>query len=542
MDYLKTLNFNELLAQVAAAPGWTQGLLLALATFFISEDLTTLAAGLMVSQGQLTWSTAFWGCFLGIFLGDGLLYVLGLWVGRPVLKWPLFRRILSEERVKMGEKWFEENGIAVVFISRFLPGTRLPTYFAAGLMGAKARFFMITALVASAIWTPLLLGLAWWFGHSVLLPFEFMQAHPLLTFGLGFTLLVSVFYLVQLLLKADNRRFLRDRLHRLTHWEFWPLKVFYTPIFIYNLWCSIRFRSLHAPLYSNLAIPFSGFAGESKSSILDLFNSDPLISPHILYDPSKSDIETTLKEWETLGFGYPLIVKPDVGQRGQGVMAIKNLESLKKTCLQATKILVLQKYEPGPHEFGISYVRLPNEENGRISGITGKMFPEITGDGKSTMKELVVKNPHIKGRLKIFRKYMTEDVMEEGETFKLVELGNHCLGTIFNDQSHLITKQLEKAVDRLAKMNRGLQIGRFDVRASDLKKFQEEGLFKVIEFNGATSEPAYVYDPSYTIFGAYGTFFKYWKQIWIIGSHNRANASAKLKWRDLYKYNKVKSG
>jgi len=158
------------------------------------------------------------------------------------------------------------------------------------------------------------------------------------------------------------------------------------------------------------------------------------------------------------------------------------------------------------------------------------------------MKELVVKNPHIKGRLKIFRKYMTEDVMEEGETFKLVELGNHCLGTIFNDQSHLITKQLEKAVDRLAKMNRGLQIGRFDVRASDLKKFQEEGLFKVIEFNGATSEPAYVYDPSYTIFGAYGTFFKYWKQIWIIGSHNRANASAKLKWRDLYKYNKVKSG
>ena len=533
IEYIKSLHFSELTGHIATAPGWAQGLLLALATFFISEDLTTLAAGLMVAQGQLTWSTAFWGCFLGIFLGDGLLYVLGLLIGRPVLNWPLFRNLLSEDRVKQGEKWFNEKGIAMVFASRFLPGTRLPTYFAAGLMRANAKYFLMTASLACLLWTPLLIGLAYWFGQRVLLPFQFMQSHPLLSFLLGLTLLFLLFNVVNLILNQKRRALLMDRLYRWTHWEFWPLKVFYTPVFLYNLWQAIRFRNFHSPLYCNPDIPFSGFAGESKSAILELFNDDSDILPFLLVDPKEISRESIQLQLQAKGICFPLILKPDCGERGSGVKRISDLEQLEKEMKTRSKLQILQKLDPGPFEFGISYVRLPGETKGRIMGITGKKFPYLVGNGKDTQKTLILQCPEVKGRFRLLSQFFTDHVLDKGEILKMVEIGNHCLGTLFNDQSHLINPVITDKIDRLAQKTSGLFIGRFDVRVNDLHAFVEQGSFKVMEFNGATSEPAYVYDPSFSIFRAWAEFFTYWSYIWEIGLYHQRTATQILTWKNL---------
>jgi membrane protein DedA with SNARE-associated domain len=529
---------ENLLSRVADAPPWTQGVMLALATFFISEDLTTLAAGLMVAQGEISWAVAFWGCFLGIFLGDGLLYLLGLLVGRPVLNWPFFRYMLSEESVRKGETWFEKHGIAMVFISRFLPGTRLPTYFAAGVLGAKAKYFLITALLACFIWTPVLLIAAYEFGQSVLFPFEYLQNHPLITFVTGVIILLSVFKFVHFILSPRKRIVFRDSLYRTIHWEFWPLKVFYAPILIYNLALALRFRSMNAPLHCNPAISFSGFAGESKSGILNLFEGDTHLLNFLLFNPLTDNLEELDQQLEQKGILYPFIMKPDQGERGNGVQNILNREHLHRSLQEVRSLQILQERHPGPLEFGLSYVRLPGKP-GHIMGITGKKFPELTGDGIHTQKELMLKNPDIRGRLRIFMADFNDRILEMGETRPLTEIGNHCLGTIFYDCSHLITPALEDATIRLATRSNGVFIGRFDVRAESLTRFQC-GDFKLLEFNGATSEPSYVYDSSYSLIRAWHVFFQYWTFIWKIGLDQMEKAEHKWTWLEFFRFSTKK--
>lgn len=529
---------ENLLSRVADAPPWTQGVILALATFFISEDLTTLAAGLMVAQGEISWAVAFWGCFLGIFLGDGLLYLLGLLIGRPVLNWPFFRYMLSEESVRKGESWFEKHGIAMVFISRFLPGTRLPTYFAAGILGAKAKYFLITALLACFIWTPALLFAAYEFGQSVLLPFEYLQNHPLITFVTGVFILLSVFKFVHFILNPRKRMLFRDSMYRITHWEFWPLKVFYAPIFMYNLIMALRFRSINAPLYCNPAIPFSGFAGESKSGILNLFEGDAHLLHHTLFDPLTDNLEELEQRLVQEHISFPFILKPDQGERGVGVQNIKDQGHLHRVLQEVHSLQILQERHPGPLEFGISYVRFPGK-HGRIMGITGKKFPELTGDGIHTQKELMLKNPNVRGRLRIFMADFNDCILERGETKQLTEIGNHCLGTIFYDCSHLITPGLETAVDKLARQSDGILIGRFDVRVDSIERFQQ-GEFKLLEFNGATSEPSYVYDSSYSLIGAWFIFFQYWTFIWKIGLDQMVKIERKWTWWEFFRFSTKK--
>ena len=58
--------------------------LIAAATL-ISEDLTCIAVGLLVARGSIGFLPGTLACFLGIFVGDMLLYAAGRYLGRPVV-------------------------------------------------------------------------------------------------------------------------------------------------------------------------------------------------------------------------------------------------------------------------------------------------------------------------------------------------------------------------------------------------------------------------------------------------------------------------
>ena len=61
-----------------------QALTLGLLTF-VQEDVPTVSAALLAAAGSLTWKVGFLGCFLGIWIGDALLYGLARGVGRPMM-------------------------------------------------------------------------------------------------------------------------------------------------------------------------------------------------------------------------------------------------------------------------------------------------------------------------------------------------------------------------------------------------------------------------------------------------------------------------
>jgi len=103
---------------------------LALATF-LSEDLACITAGVLVAEGHMSLPLAVLACFLGIFVGDMLLFLIGRWIGRPAMARAPLRWLIRPGSLDDASAWLSRNGAVTIFASRFVPGTRLPTYVAA---------------------------------------------------------------------------------------------------------------------------------------------------------------------------------------------------------------------------------------------------------------------------------------------------------------------------------------------------------------------------------------------------------------------------
>lgn len=132
-----------------------QALAIVLATFVL-EDAATVLAAMRAAEGDISVGLALGSLFVGIVLGDLGLYGLGGLSAR--VKW--IARLLPPQRKEAITAWLQGRVFKVVFVSRFLPGLRLPTYTTCGFLGANLRQFTLAAVVATMCWTSLLFGVS----------------------------------------------------------------------------------------------------------------------------------------------------------------------------------------------------------------------------------------------------------------------------------------------------------------------------------------------------------------------------------------------
>jgi membrane protein DedA with SNARE-associated domain/pimeloyl-ACP methyl ester carboxylesterase len=510
--------------------------LLAFATL-VSEDLTCISAGVLAAQGRASFTLVAVACLVGIFVGDILLYLAGRWLGRPALARAPLRWFVSAKAVERSSAWFDREGLKVIFLSRFLPGARLPTYMAAGVLRTSFWRFTLYFLIAAAVWTPALVWLAMRLGAA--------QA-GLLT-GRSLLLQIAVggllgIILLKLLVRAATwrgRRQLAAKWRRLTQWEFWPLWAFYPPVVIYVLWLGLKHRSLTLFTCANPAMPAGGVIGESKTDILRGLTQTgrnngavaraALLPAENTHRRDAEDAEFTQrfeaaqKFMADNGLEFPVALKPDAGQRGAGVKIARGNEDLREFLAHMTGAAIVQEYAPG-EEFGVFYYRYPNEERGRVFAITEKRFPTVTGDGESTLEELILRDQRA---VCLANAYFEANgqriwgVPERGQAVQLTELGTHCLGAVFLDGGHLKTAALEDAIDRLSREYEGFYFGRYDVRAPSAEDLRAGRNLKVIELNGVTSEATSIYDPRNSVLAAWRVLFAQWRIAFEIGAQNR---------------------
>jgi len=131
--------------------------LLALVTL-LSEDLACVVAGVLAARGSIPLMPAIVACYLGIAVGDQLLYLLGRTAGRALVTRIPIRWILPPERLELACEWFRTNGMKVVLTSRLLPGTRFPVYLAAGILRGGFVRFALWLMAIGAVWVPLAVG------------------------------------------------------------------------------------------------------------------------------------------------------------------------------------------------------------------------------------------------------------------------------------------------------------------------------------------------------------------------------------------------
>ena len=68
---------------------------------------------------------------------------------------------------------------------------------------------------------------------------------------------------------------------------------------------------------------------------------------------------------------------------------VRTMEEAAEYLLRMTGPVLAQPYHPGPFEAGVFYYRLPGWKTGRILAITDKHFPAVTGDGRSSIEDLI---------------------------------------------------------------------------------------------------------------------------------------------------------
>ncbi|MBL4604605.1 MAG: hypothetical protein JKY02_02775 [Flavobacteriaceae bacterium] len=314
---------------------------------------------------------------------------------------------------------------------------------------------------------------------------------------------------------------IKNKFHKLFHWEHWSLLMFYIPNIPYAFFHGIKIRSLVFYTAVNPGIKNAGIGSESKYETLQIL-PDKYI-PKSVFHAQNQNIELTIQKIAQEGITYPLIVKPDVGFRGLLVQKIENETALKTYLTKYPVAIIIQEFLTHKNECGIFYYRLPNEEFGKVTSITLKEFLTVKGDGISTLKELVLNDQRAFLYFHLLQENSLlkwEDVLKKGVSKKLSSIGNHSKGTRFINGNHLINKKLETSLDTLNHQAKGWYYGRLDVKYNTLEELNN-GDFKVLEINGILAEPTHIYDASKTTYlKALKTIRTHWKQLYRIAHYN----------------------
>ena len=518
---------------------------------FVLEDATTILVGVLAADGHVSVQIALVALFVGIVLGDMGLYA----VGRLAASHRWAQRFVEHETIAPLREWLESRLILTVFAVRFVPGLRLPTYTASGFFRMPFRRFAASVIAATTIWTTLLFVASFFFGALT------ADSLGMWRWPLGLLLAVVLFLIAHFNARkgkaarmnaaSDRRKAavppagtdfsaigngdksamppLKHGHKALSPFEMAPPFFFYLPVAAYWFWQSMRHLSFTLPTLANPGIKAGGLCGESKVEVLHLLGPEghAQLAPYVTLvareGGQQSDAERALSLLEESGIVFPVVAKPDVSRRGTGVRLVHDAGELSRYLAEfpAGRRLLLQRYVPFEGEAGVFYSREPGEERGRIISLTLKYFPHVVGDGRSTLKELVLDDPRAGQVPQLYLPRIEKDldrVLAPGERYRLVFVGNHCRGAVFRDGQSYVTEAMTERFDRLAKEMPGFYFGRFDVRFASFEDLMEGDGFVIIEVNGAGSEATHIWDADMTLGRAYRSLFEQVRTAFDIGA------------------------
>jgi membrane protein DedA with SNARE-associated domain len=506
-------------------------LFVAIALFtLVSEDLACIAAGLLAARGEMPLFDAVAASYVGIFVGDMLIFYAGRTLGTAILPRAPFRWVLKPDTVKTMSRQFARRGTAIIFISRFTPGSRSATSFAAGALRQRPGRFALLFATAAVIWTPLLVLGTSLVGRGILAYYGMYAKWALPVLVAAAAVIYLLVRIVIPLFSWRGRRLLLCRYRRLTRWEYWPLWACSGPVFMYVLYLGfIKFRKPTFFTVVNPGIkPDSGFIGESKDAIYKaLAGAGEVILPWIKIEAAlgvKERLERMHAFMREKGLAYPIVLKSDEGQRSLGVKVIHNEAAAVEYLTRAPGDTIAQSYCPGV-EFGVFYVRLPSDEHGRIISITEKHLTYVHGDGVSTLEELILNDPRAVCMAPVFL-HRFEDRLDSvpapGESVELVEIGTHAQGALFTNGEKYNTPALLAEIERISKCFDGYYLGRYDLRAPSPEALMQGKGIRIIELNGVTGQCSHVYSPGNSVFYAWKTIMAQWRIAYAIAEENIA--------------------
>jgi hypothetical protein len=331
----------------------------------------------------------------------------------------------------------------------------------------------------------------------------------------------------------------------LSWFEFWPAWLFYVPVWLWIAGQMVRHRGIRLPLLANPGFAAGGLVGEEKSALFAKFTGPErrTLPAYTVFDRKGSADQ---QYWDVVnqinveGLALPLVAKPDIGCRGAGVQPIRTLPELRRYIAdfpQGARFL-LQTMIDADGEAGVFYVRDPGARKGRIVSLTLKYFPQVIGDDRSSLRELILADPRA-GRVPhlYFGRFRDnlDRVLAAGECQRLVFSGSHSKGAIFRNGNAYVTEAMRARFDAIADGIEGFHFGRFDVRFADFAAFQRGEDFAIIEFNGAGAEMTHIWDSRTTLIAAWRDLCDQFALLFRIGAMNRKRGARPDNWATFFR-------
>jgi len=307
------------------------------------------------------------------------------------------------------------------------------------------------------------------------------------------------------------------------HFEYWTWWVFYLPLVPYFLWYALVERSFRFFSLVNPSMKLGGLIGESKIDILNSIAKD--FKPITMFFNKNQSTDEVLPHLAKNKLDYPIIIKPNVGERGNSVEKIEDTKDLKKYLAKNEHDFIVQEYIDYPIELGVMYYRFPNDKGGKVTSITMKKFLTVIGDGKSSIYELLENNTRARFQLERLKKKMPTMLLEipkEKEEIVIEPIGNHRRGTEFINRNDLIKDEIHAVFDKISSTIDGFYYGRFDLKIKDFENLYTGKSIKIMELNGVASEPAHIYDANYKLIQAYKDILYHWRIMTKIYRQNKA--------------------
>jgi membrane protein DedA with SNARE-associated domain len=166
----------------------------------VPEELVQLTAGFLARGGRIDPLAAAATCYLGVLLGDCLLFQLGRRLGHRAMDLAPLARLLTPRRRRALEAHYARHAVITVMAGRYASGLRLPFFALAGACGVPWRTFLLADASAALFSVPMVVSLGWLFASAL----EEAQARLRLA-GAGIALLALLGLGVAALLRRGRK-------------------------------------------------------------------------------------------------------------------------------------------------------------------------------------------------------------------------------------------------------------------------------------------------------------------------------------------------
>jgi len=314
---------------------------------------------------------------------------------------------------------------------------------------------------------------------------------------------------------------LKKILFRITHWETWPFHIKYIPLIPAWLWYCLRSGSFWFFTPSNPTLTFGGFEGESKREMYDQL--PPGSYPRSIYISKNSSFKEVEQQCRDGKFQYPFASKPNVGMKGFLFRQINNVDEFRQYHDKIPTEYIIQDLITYPIEVSVFYYRFPNEQKGTVSGFLKKELMSVTGDGKSTIWELILAYPRVRFRLNEMKSKHEDkltDIIPDGEVFCLSQALNLSRGGKMVSLAHEIDEKLVKVFDDLSHYSKHFYYGRYDIKCASIEDLKTGKNYSILEFNGSGAEPHHIYGSNNNLLQAYKVILHHWNVLYKISRYN----------------------